>query len=81
VLGWQRWRDYDDQMTLGAMKAWTAQAAADGRLPAEQSELFAHVLLASVNEIALLAARADDPKAAIVLATGALDEILRRLFS
>jgi AcrR family transcriptional regulator len=81
VLGWQRWREYDDQMTLGAMKAWTAQAAADGRLPAAQSELFAHVLLASVNEIALVTARADDPTAAIETAATALDEILDRLFS
>lgn len=81
VLGWQRWREYDDEMTLGAMKAWTAQAASDGRLPAAQSELFAHVLLASVNEIALVTARAQDQRAAIAQATDALDEILRRLFS
>ncbi|WP_163512650.1 TetR/AcrR family transcriptional regulator [Fodinicola acaciae] len=81
VIGWQRWREYDDKMTLGVMKAWTAQAAADGLLPAGQSDLFAHVLLASINEIALVTARAEDERDAIEVATAALDEFLQRLFS
>jgi hypothetical protein len=41
--------------------------------------MFAHVLLASVNEVALLIARADDQAAAGRSARAAVDEVLTRL--
>jgi len=43
------------------------------------NERLAHVLLASVNEIALLIARADDQAAASRSAAEGVDEILTRL--
>jgi AcrR family transcriptional regulator len=80
VIGWQRWREYDEKLVLGTMKAWMATAAEHGQLPADQSDLFAHMLLAAVNEIALITARADDREEAVRTGTAALDEFLRRLF-
>ncbi|WP_279580128.1 hypothetical protein [Fodinicola feengrottensis] len=79
VIGWHRWREYDEKHVLGAMKAGMASSAAQGLLPAEQSDLFAHVVMAAVNEIALVTARADDHTEAIRIGTAAVDEILRRL--
>jgi AcrR family transcriptional regulator len=79
VMGWQRWREYDEKLVLGIMKTWMTTAAEQGVLPAEQSDLFAHVVMAAVNEIALVTARADDHDDAIRVGTAALDEILRRL--
>jgi hypothetical protein len=39
------------------------------------------VLLASVNEVALLVARSDDKEAAMRDGADAIDELLQRLFS
>jgi hypothetical protein len=41
----------------------------------------AHLLLASVNEVALLVARADDEQTAMRDGAEAIDELPRRLFS
>jgi hypothetical protein len=58
------------------------QVMADqGKLRPELVDTLAHVLLASVNEVALLAARSDDREAAMRAGADAIDELLRRLFS
>jgi len=41
----------------------------------------AHVLLASVNEVALLVARSQDQEAAMKAGADAIDELLQRLFT
>ncbi|WP_141578877.1 TetR/AcrR family transcriptional regulator [Actinomadura sp. WMMA1423] len=64
VLGWERWRELDEQ-TLGGIRALLAEAAGQGRIPAELVDTTAHVLLAAVNEIALMISRAEDPEAAL----------------
>jgi hypothetical protein len=43
--------------------------------------MLAHVLLASVNEVALLVARSDDKEAAMKAGADTIDELLRRLFA
>ena len=50
-----------------------------GRIPAELVDPFAHMILATVNELALLIARADDIGAAQRTAEAAVDEFLARL--
>jgi AcrR family transcriptional regulator len=81
VLGWERWRAMEERHALGAIRA-TLQAIADeGNLRPELVGTLAHVLLASVNEIALLVARSDDPAAAMKEGADAIDELLRRLLS
>lgn len=75
VLGWRRWRDLDERHTLGDIKAALAYAARAGRFDHGLVEVSAHILLAAVNEVALMIARADDPGAA--LAEG--EKAVRRL--
>ncbi|HEX4019004.1 MAG TPA: TetR/AcrR family transcriptional regulator [Frankiaceae bacterium] len=79
VLGWQRWREFDEEHVLGNIKMAMQAAAAEGVLDPEHADAFAHILLAAVNELALLIPRAEDQAAAIAAAEGALDEFLRRL--
>jgi AcrR family transcriptional regulator len=81
VLGWERWRAMEERHALGAIRA-TLQAIADqGNLRPELVGTLAHVLLASVNEIALVVARSDDPAAAMTEGADAIDELLRRLLT
>jgi AcrR family transcriptional regulator len=79
VLGWERWRAMEEEYALGMTKAALRRVAADGRLPADLADLFAHMLLAALNEIALLIARSGDVAAATAEATTAVEELLDRL--
>jgi hypothetical protein len=79
VLGWQRWREMEERHALGMIKAVLGAPAESGRLAPDLIDMFAHVLLASVNEVALLIARADDQAAAGRSARAAVDEVLTRL--
>jgi AcrR family transcriptional regulator len=81
VLGWERWRAMEERHALGAIRA-TLQAIADqGNLRPELVGTLAHVLLASVNEVALVVARSDDPATAMNEGADAIDELLRRLLT
>jgi AcrR family transcriptional regulator len=79
VVGWTRWRELDEQYILGGLRAGLQRIADEGRLAAEDIDLLAHMLLASVNEAALLVARADDPEAALARGQAAVDALLDRL--
>jgi AcrR family transcriptional regulator len=81
VLGWDRWRAIEEENALGSIKAGMQAAAQEGRLPPELADAFAHALLAAVNELALMIARADDQKAAQRTAQHAIDEMFARLFN
>jgi AcrR family transcriptional regulator len=79
ILGWERWREIEEQYALGLLKA-ALQAEADaGHVRADLVDVFAHMLLATMNELALLIARADDQAAAQRMAVEAVDELLGRL--
>jgi len=56
-----------------------AAAAAQGALPAGMVELYAHMLLATLIELALLIARADDPDSTAAFAAQAVDRMLAGL--
>jgi AcrR family transcriptional regulator len=79
VLGWRRWREIEVDAGLGILKDVLHQAAAAGRVPADLVEPFAHILLATGNELALVIALADDVPAAQASAEAAIDEFLTRL--
>ena len=81
MLGWDRWRQFDEEHALGTIKAAMSAAAQQGALDPAHADVFSHILLAAVNEIALKIARADDQVAALGEAEGALDEFLSRLLS
>jgi AcrR family transcriptional regulator len=79
VLGWVRWRELEERHALGLIKGALAVIARDGGLAPDLVEIFSHVLLATMNEIALFLARADEPGAAESSAAGAVEEVLSRL--
>jgi AcrR family transcriptional regulator len=79
VVGWRRWREIEEQYGLGMIRAVVHAAAEEGRLPTTQVDAFSHMLLAAVNELALLVALADDVQAVQASAQDAVDELLRRL--
>jgi AcrR family transcriptional regulator len=81
VLGWERWRAMEEDHALGLIRVVLQAIAAEGRLRPDLVGTLAHVLLASVNEVALLVARSDDREAAMQAGSDAIDELLQRLFS
>jgi AcrR family transcriptional regulator len=81
VLGWQRWRDLDEQGPLGVIRALLSAAAAAGRVPAQHVDAFAHIVLAALNELALVIARADHPAQALAAGESAVEEFLDRLLA
>lgn len=80
VVGWTRWRQLDERYTLGGIQASIRAMADEGRVPVEQVDLLAHMVLAAASEAALLIARADDPQAALKTGLAALDRLLDRVF-
>jgi AcrR family transcriptional regulator len=79
VVGWTRWREIDEQHTLGGVRANLQRIADSGRLEQGEVEVMAHMLLAAVSEASLLIARADDPQSALVVGQAAVDTLLDRL--
>jgi AcrR family transcriptional regulator len=81
AVGWARWREQDQQHSLGGLRATLARLAEEGRVPQEQAELLAHVLLAALNEAALFVAFAEDQRAAAATARATVDTLIERLFA
>jgi AcrR family transcriptional regulator len=81
VVGWTRWREIDQQHTLGGLRANLALIAAQGKLAGTDVDLLAHMVLAAVNEAALMIARADDPERALVTGQTAVATMIDRLTS
>jgi AcrR family transcriptional regulator len=81
VLGWERWRAMEEHHALGLVRTAVQVIADQGQVRPDLVGMLAHVLLASVNELALLVARSDDREAAMQGGADAIDELLRRLFS
>jgi AcrR family transcriptional regulator len=81
VLVWERWRSIEEDHALGLIRAVLQVIAEEGKLRPELVGTLAHVLLASVNEVALQVARSQDQEAAMKAGTDAIDELLQRLFT
>ena len=79
VLGWDRWRAMDDGRTLGALRMLLQAVSDSGRLPSELVAPFSHMILAALDELVLVTARATDSTAAVAAGKTAADELLRRL--
>jgi AcrR family transcriptional regulator len=79
VVGWTRWRALDEKHTLGGLRRNLQMIADTGRLPAAEVDVLAHMVLASVNEAALLIAQSDEPKRALADGQAAVDTLLDRL--
>jgi AcrR family transcriptional regulator len=79
VLGWQRWRAAEERHALGLIRGALSAIARDGGLAPDLVDVFSHVVLATLNEIALLVAGSDQLEAAQRTGAWAVDEILDRL--
>jgi AcrR family transcriptional regulator len=79
VLGWERWRELDEQANLGWIRAALAYAAEAGSVDRRHVDTFAHIVLAAANEVALMIARTDDPAAALTAGESSIAEFLDRL--
>ena len=79
VLGWDRWRAMDDGRTLGAMRVMLQAISDSGRLPAELVGPFSHMILAALDEIVMVIARAPDSTAAVAEGRMAVQALLDRL--
>jgi AcrR family transcriptional regulator len=81
VLGWERWRTMDEQYAVGAMRGLLQAVCDEGNLAPELVNSFAHMILAALDEIAVVIARAEDHEAAMAEGRVAVSELLRRLLT
>ena len=79
VLGWEQWRAMDEGQTAGAMRDMLQAVADTGRLPQELVGPFAHMILAALDEAAMIVARAPDSRVAVAEERQAVEEFLARL--
>jgi AcrR family transcriptional regulator len=79
VLGWDEWRELDAHYGLGLMTAGLQLAMNDGFIEKRPVELLAHLLLAALNEAALLVASSDDPELTRREVGETIDHLLSRL--
>lgn len=79
VLGWQTWRQLEGRYGVGAIHGLLERAVLDGSLPAQPLIVLAHVLLAAVDEAALVIANSPDPIAAREQGIAAISQLLAGL--
>jgi len=79
VLGWQKWREIEERYGLGRLKQTLKLFADAGRIQEDMVDVFAHILLASLIEIAFVVARSPDPRAAAKTGRKAIKELLERV--
>jgi AcrR family transcriptional regulator len=61
VVGWQKWREIEERCGLGMLKEGLKTIHAVHGVPEQAVELRAHILLATMIEVALLASRSPNP--------------------
>lgn len=81
VLGWQRMREINERYGLGATRMILKEIAEEGYVPRAMADQFAHMILAALDEIALVIAQSDDPETAMAEGRAAVEELLRRLLT
>ena len=73
VLGWQAWRELEGRYALGLLRSVLSVAANAGRLPLSHVDVYASMLLAVLNEMAMRLARAEDRGSAAATAKDAIE--------
>lgn len=81
VLGWQRWREIDEQYAFGLTKKSLQHAMESGRIREQNTDMLAHMVLGMLGEAAMLIARAPDPQAARDEARDLIDRMIDALVS
>lgn len=79
VLGWEQWQAMDEGRTVGATRAMLQAVSDSGRLPQELVGPFSYMIVAALDEAAMVVARAPDSGAAVAEGRRAVEELLNRL--
>lgn len=79
VLGWQAWREIDTTYGLGLVSAALEHCMEAGLMTRRPVQPLAHILLAALNEAAMLVANADDPVATRVTVGQEVEHFLSRM--
>jgi AcrR family transcriptional regulator len=79
VVGWERWRQIDEDHSLAIVERGLRVAAKRGYLPKALVRVTSLMLLASLNELALAISNDSDPARAEHDALAALNHLLDRL--
>jgi hypothetical protein len=79
VVGWDKWREIEGKYGLGLLKQGLRSIAAKGLIDNASTDLYAHILLASLIEIAFLVSRSEDPVAAVEAAMKTVDAFLEKM--
>lgn len=79
VLGWAEWRKLEAHYGLGLIVQAVEDGMTAGLIRAQPSRPLAHMILAVIDEAALLVANADDPNAARLEASAAVQTLLSSL--
>jgi AcrR family transcriptional regulator len=79
VLGWQAWRDMDTTYGLGLVSEALDHCMEAGLMTRRPIQPLAHILLAALNEAAMLVANADDPVATRLAVGLEVEHLLARL--
>jgi AcrR family transcriptional regulator len=79
VVGWARWREIDARHAFGHLRLGVAVAADGGALDPGDVDSVAHILLASLLELALLVAFAVEPQSAAQDVQRAMTLLVERL--
>lgn len=64
VLGWQRWRQIDQEHYVGLVKHALEEAMAAGQIGVQNVDMLAHLACAMLGEAAMMIGQADDPSTA-----------------
>ena len=80
VLGWERWREIDEQHFLGLIKG-ALRDAAGASVSSKRRDLLAHVYFGMLVELAMVIARGDQSDAAIEDAAGVVDDFLTTILA
>lgn len=81
VVGWQKWREIEERHGFGRLKQALKLIAGTGRIQEDMADVYAHILLASLLEVAFLVVRSPDPQAAARTGQKAMKSLLQRLMA
>jgi AcrR family transcriptional regulator len=76
VLGWSEWRELEARYGIGVIEAALVVAMDEGTIARQSPRELAHLILAVLDEAALLVAHSDDPVTARTNAGAALRQLL-----
>jgi hypothetical protein len=79
VLGWQKWREIDAAHGLGLVTEALEHVMDAGLVETQPVLPLAHLLLAALNEAAMLVANADDPVTTRALVGATVERFLANL--